>query len=318
MRHFFLSIFFLWLYQPDTFSQSSSLIIGSIESNIDYDTNVVFFLNKVNPYVGILHFYKESNIWHESNMWDSLNFKKYENIGNVNFFSKGKKLSKNVLTLDTSMYRRPFHDFPYHLSNPNFAQVGRKSTKYSLEGDFKIYSPQLFSNATHFRRNQSPKYQKASAKDGTLISQYLIKLAEEKKLGDILRKKIIIKGYPTLIINDSCRIVTFDIKLNMYCYDKNVPFDYKEELDTNGDLLWTSESQQATAQYGETPKFSFLISGKQISLLSTNLEYFDNTDFDNDGYDEIFFRQEDGDNYTGYVMITDKFKNALYSGWSYH
>lgn len=304
-------IFFI----PSAYSQKNNIIIGSIETNIEYDDGKTR-LNKSNPYVGILHFYKQNGTWSEINLWDSFYFRKYEKIGQVNFFSRGKKFSSNNLSLDTSIYRRPFHYFPYRLAKLVFPQDGNKTKKFSWNSDFKVYRPQLFSNAKTYHKNFTVRYIKSTNNDNLSVINFLIKLAKEKKLGKIKPQKLILKSYSTLFINDTCRIITVDVNLNMFCFEKNIPFDFP--VDSIGYSVWTSELQEVTARYKKTYHYSFLKTNKTIRMIGTSMNYFDNMDFDNDGYDEIFLRGDEGDNYTGYVMITDKLSKIYFSGWSYH
>ena len=293
-------------------AQNKTIIVGSIESNLYYRQDR---LDPKNPYVGLLHFIKLDNVWQEVNLWDSNFYSNFNILQDVNFMNNGKIISTNSLRIDTLIDRVPYHFFPYKLSTKNFIQIGKPKQKYSWTSSYKFYRPQIFSNVSNGKRNFSIRKRRTTIKDTLIVRESLVKLANQLKLGNIKDLKLIGNKYETLVVNDTCRIVNVDVNLNMICFDNNIPFDDSTGIN---EFMLSSMDESYPHRKKTTEKCFFLIHGGFIKYLGRHLTFFDNKDLDDDKVDEILFREDDGHNYTGYVLVTDKLSNFYKSGWGYH
>ena len=305
-------IIFFSSFNTYSIAQNKTVIIGSIESNVYYRHDR---LDPKNPYVGLLHFIKSDNSWQEVNLWDSSFYSKFNVLQDVNFIKDGKIISTNSLRIDTLIDRAPYHFFPYKLSTTNFIQIGKREQKYSWTSSLKFYPPQIFSNVSNPSRNFRIRKRQTTIKDTVIVRECLVKLADQLKLGNIKDIKLIGNKYETLIINDTCRIINVDVNLNMFCFENNIPFDDSSGIN---EYMLASMYESYPHIKTTTEKCFFLVHGGVIKFLGTHLIFFGNMDLDDDGFDEILLREDDGHNYTGYILITDKLSNFYKSGWGYH
>ena len=299
-------------FNTNSIAQNKTIIVGTIESNVYYKQDR---LDPKNPFVGLLHFIKSDNVWQEVNLWDSNNYSKLNILQDVSFLKNEKIISTNSLKIDTLINRVPYHSFPYKLSTKNFIQIGKQEQKYSWTSSLKFYRPQIFSNVSNPSRNLRIRKRKTTIKDTVIVRAALVGLADKLNLGNIKNLKLIGNKYETLIINDTCKIISVDVNLNMFCFENNIPFDDSSAI--NDRMLSSMEFLYAQINK-KTEKCFFLLHGEKLTFLGTHLTFFDSMDLDDDGVDEILFRADDGHNFTGYVLITDKLSNSYKSGWGYH
>jgi hypothetical protein len=314
---YILSAFLIFLVQKNCFSQEQPLYIGTTQVNLTYDRegNETYKLDSVNSEIILFHFAKIGQAW--KGFWDIDSFyKTYSQLSNFGIFYRGKKLSSNSAVLDTAMYRIPYFDFPYHLQKLLLPRIGKEDTKFAGEFDFKFYRPLLISNSIKCKKINNIRFRKPTELDKIEVSKLLISEAKKLTIGDISsNKKLVEKVTKVLVINDSSKIVVANVNLNMYCYSQKIPFDSTE---TDNERIWFSEESQATAQSKKTWDCYFLITKNSAQYIGHSMHLLDYADFDNDGYDEIVFRQDIGDNYAGYIMISNKLTEVYDSGWSFH
>ncbi|GAB2831037.1 hypothetical protein [Ferruginibacter profundus] len=300
MRRFLNILLLILVCSPTVFGQSNTIIVGTIESNF-----TDFKLDKSNPYVGTILFYKNKNEWNV--LEDSF----YSSKQNFNIYYQGKKIGNVISKLDTSIRYQPHFWYPYK-SNQQIPKIGKKSFLFSgMDAGEGCYRPLLISNSAHCLQKNIPKYRKANKEDSLMAMEYLIKTAQKLKLGDIDKGKVIKSINRVLRITKDCYFIDADINLNMYCYKEKVPFN------TDSSYFLSSSEKYSISQTKETANSFFLVNKSKISYIDYGLKYLDSGDFDNDGYEEIIFRM-DKYNYTGYLMVTNKWDNVVTNYWNYH
>jgi hypothetical protein len=317
LMKYLLSVFIMLLVYKNCFSQQQPLYIGITQVNLAYnrERDATYKLDSLNPEIVLLHFTKIGQTWKGVYEIDSF-YKMYSQINNFGIFFRGKRLSSNSGVIDTAMYRIPYFEFPYHLKNSTLPRIGNKSTEFAGEFGFKFFRPLLISNCVNCKKANNIRYRKPTPTDKTQVSNFLISEAKKLSLGDISSNKgLVEKVTKVLVISDSCKIVVANINLNMYCYSQKIPFDSTE---TDDSRIWFSEESQAIAYRKKTWDCYFLITKNSAQYIGHSMQLLDHADFDNDGYDEIVFRQDIGDNYAGYVMITNKLTDVFNSGWGFH
>ena len=314
---YFLFAFLMLLIQMNCYAQEQPLYIGTTQVNLEYDREgkATYKLDSANSEIILFHFAKIGHSW--KGFWELDSFyKTYSQLNNFGIFFRGKKLSSNSAVLDTAMDRIPYFDFPYHLQKLILPRIGIKNTKFAGEFGFKFYRPLIISNSIKCKKVNIIRFRKPTELDKIDVSNFLISEAKKLTLGDISsNKKLVEKVTNVLVINDSCKIVVANVNLNMYCYIQKIAFDLTE---TDDERIWFSEESQAIAQSKKTWDCYFLITTNSAQYIGHNMQLVDYADFDNDGYDEIVFRQDIGDNYAGYVMIANKLTKVYESGWNFH
>jgi len=294
--------FFSFFILSTAFGQTTKIVVGTIESNF---TN--YKPDKQNPFFGAIHFYKENDQWNI--LTDSLYSKKQD----FSVFYKGLKVGAVSSQVDTLMQTSPDFLFPYKFSNKKIPTIGHKSFVFSGMGDEKCYRPLIISNSIYSKQKNIPAYRKSNKNDSLLVTNYLIETAKKLNLGnlDSIKEKLIKKVNRVLMINKDCYFIDVDINLNMYCYKDKVPFD------TDMSYFLTSTQKYSVSERKETYNSYFLVNKSKVTYTDYDLKYLDSGDFDNDGYEEIIFRM-DKYNYTGYLMVTNKWNDFLTNHWNYH
>jgi hypothetical protein len=303
MVSFFLKLsLFSCIILSTVSGQINKIFIGTIESNFTYGE-----LDTKNPYIGVAHFYKENNEWNV--LVDSL----YSNRQNFKIYHKGLKIGNVSSQVDTSIKRSPYFWYPYKFSNKQIPRVGHKSFVFSEMGGEKCYRPLIISNSKYSKQKSIPKYRKPNGHDSLILVQYLTETAQELNLGNIdsIKGQIIKRVNRVFIISKDCYFIDADINLNMYCYKEEVPFN------TDLSYFLTSTQKYYVSERKETYNSYFLVNKNVVSYIDYGLKYLDSGDYDNDGYDEIIFRM-DKYNYTGYLMVTNKWEDFLINSWNYH
>ena len=302
LSSFFKLIVFGLINLSTVVGQSTKIVIGTIENNFQDDKP-----NKENPFIGVTHFYKENNQW--GVLYDSL----YSEKQIFTVFSQGKKVGQLSAQVDTTIERKPYFWFPYKFGNKRIPTIGKKSFVFSGMGGEKCYRPLIISNSTYSTFKNIPKYRKSNKRDSLLVFNYLIETAKSLKLGylDTVKGKIINRINKVLVITKDCYFIDADINLNMYCYQDKVPFN------TELSYFMTSTQKYSISERKETYHSFFLVNKSKVTYLDYGLKYLDSGDFDNDGYEEIFFRM-DKYNYTAYLMVTNKWTDFLINSWNYH
>jgi hypothetical protein len=311
------SAFLIFLVQKNCFSQQQGIYIGTTQVNLEYDRDgaSTYKLDSVNPEIALFHFVKIGQTWKAIYDIDSF-YTRYSQLNNFGIFFRGKKLSSNSAIIDTAMYRIPYFECPYHLKNSKLPGIGNKSTEFAGEFGFKFFRPLLISNCVKCKRAGNIQYRKPNNRDKIDLEDFLIIEAKKNSLGDISKNKNIVDKITKVItINGGCKIIVANINLNMYCYSQRIPFDSTETDDAR---IWFSEESQAIAYRKKTWDCHFLFNKGLIKYIGHSMQLLDYTDFDNDGYDEIVFRNDIGDNYAGYVLISNKLTEIFESGWSFH
>jgi hypothetical protein len=284
------------------FAQQKEIFVGTIESNfLDFEQD------KQNNFLGVIYFHKNNNQWRV--LMDSF----YPIKQNFNVFYKGLKVGAVAAWIDTTITQSPYFGFPYKFANKKIPTIGKKTYTFSGMGGEKCYRPLIISNTYNNKQKQNIKFKTATKNDSLIVLQYLIEKAKEFNLGglDSAKEKIIRKVNRVLKINNDCYFIDADINLNMYCYKDKVPFDK--------DLSYFLSSTQkfSIAERRETYNAYFLVNKAAVTYVDYDLKYLDSGDFDDDGYDEIVFRM-DKYNYTGYLMVTNKWTDFFTKSWSYH
>lgn len=299
---FFKFSLFALITLSTAFGQTNKIVVGTIESNFtDFKTD------KKNPFIGVIHFYKDNNKWNV--LLDSL----YSDKQDFNVYYKGSKVGAVSAQVDTLIERSPYFRFPFKFNNKKIPIVGHKSFVFSGMGGEKCLRPLMISNSSHGKQNNIPRYRKSNRNDSLLVSNYLIKTATKFNLGglDSIKGKIIKRVNRVLVINKDCYFIDADINLNMYCYKDKVPFD------TDLSYFLTGTQKYSISERKETYNSYFLVNKSKVTYIDYDLKYLDSGDFDNDGYEEIIFRM-DKYNYSGYLMVTDKWNDIFTNSWSYH
>ena len=295
----------------DSFSQSRPLFIGTIEKNlVDWEE-----WPKDWRYIGVGLFQKIDNNWESAD----ININKLDTF-KVNVIHLEKNVKTISLSLDTQSRRLAFIENSYRISPSNLKHFGKMTTKFSGWTGEKKYEPLLVTTSNFYKKNSSIKTSKANFKDSIAILKYLIDEAAKIGLGKIptKRKSLIQKMLTTIKINDTCKFISANINLNMYCYRDSITFERDTTALQNGDeVIWFNWEMQNASTEQLTRNSWFFVNGNKVSFVSQNLIFFDNGDFDNDGYDEIIFKFEKY-NHDGYIMLCDKFQKIISSGWSYH
>lgn len=284
------------------FGQTSEIVVGTIESNFPNGEP-----DKRNPFIGVIHFYKDHNQWNV--LEDSL----YSSKQDFNVYYKGLKIGAVSAQVDTSIDRSPYFWFPYKFNTKNIPTVGSKSFVFSGMSGEKCYRPLAISNSSYCKQRNIPRYRKPNKNDSLLVTNYLIETAKMLRLGnlDSAKGKIIKRLNDVLMISKDCYFIDADINLNMYCYKDEVPFD------TDLSYFLSSTQKYSISERRITYKSYFLVNNSKVTYIDYDLKYLDSGDFDNDGYEEIIFRM-DKYNYTGYLMVTNKWNDFLTHSWNYH
>jgi hypothetical protein len=299
---FFKFCLFCLIILSTAFGQANKIVVGTMESNF-----TDFKPDKQNPFIGIIHFYKDNNEWNV--LVDSL----YSNKQDFNVYYKGLKVGAVSAQVDTLIERSPYFWFPFKFNSKKVPTVGRKSFLFSGMGGEKCYRPLIISNSSYSKQKHIPKYRNPNRNDSLLVANYLVETAENLNIGnlDSIKGKIIKKVNRVLVISKDCYFIDADINLNMYCYKDKVPFD------TDLSYFLSSTQKYSISERKETYNSYFLVNKSKVTYIDYDLKYLDSGDFDNDGYEEIIFRM-DKYNYTGYLMVTDKWNSFLTNSWSYH
>lgn len=298
---FRLSLFYV-AFSSTALGQTNKIVVGTIESNF-----TEFKLDKRNPFIGVIHFYKDQNKWNV--LSDSL----YSSYQDFKVYYKGAKVGAVKAQADTLTERSFNFPFPYKFYSNKIPRVGKKSRVFSGGGDEKCYRPLIISNSSYSRQKNIPRYRSPNRYDSLILANYLLETAKELNIGnlDSVKGTIIKKVNRALVITKDCYLIDADINLNMYCYKDKVPFD------TDLSYFMTSTQKYTISERRETNNSYFLVNKTKVTYIDYELKFLDSGDFDNDGYEEIVFRM-DKYNYRGYIMVTDKWNNFLTNSWSYH
>lgn len=293
---------FCFIILSTAFGQTDKIVVGTIESNFtDYKPN------EQNPFIGVIHFYKDNNEWKVSG--DSL----YSYKQDFNVYYKGLKVGDVSAQVDTLIDRSPYFRFPFKFNSTKVPTIGSKSFVYSGMGGEKSYRPLIISNSSCNKQKHIPKYRNPNRNDSLLVANYLVETAKNLNIGDLdsVKGSIIKKVNRVLMISNDCYFIDADVNLNMYCYKDKVSFN------TDLSYFLTSTQKYSISERKETYNSYFLVNKSMVTYIDYGLKYLDSGDFDNDGYEEIIFRM-DKYNYTGYLMVTNKWSSFLTNSWSYH